>query len=94
MDSLHIGVSSWIIQDGNYPDFRIGDALNIALQFHPYRICESKSNSQQDRTHRSLGVVGGNHEVSQDSGYRHIQPNRECPFCDFSVSRNLMRDRE
>ncbi len=43
MDSLYIGVSSWIIQDGNYPDFRIGDALNIALQFHPYRICESKN---------------------------------------------------
>ena len=45
MDSLFIGVSSWIIQDGNYPDFRIGDAINIALEFHPYRVCESKSNS-------------------------------------------------
>lgn len=45
MDSLFIGVSSWIIQDGNYPDFRIGDAINIALEFHPYRVCESTSNS-------------------------------------------------
>ncbi|XZE35645.1 hypothetical protein SH501x_001147 [Pirellulaceae bacterium SH501] len=45
MDSLFVGVSSWIIQDGNYPDFRIGDAINIALEFHPYRACESKSKS-------------------------------------------------
>jgi hypothetical protein len=43
MESLYIGVSSWIIQDGNYPDFRIGDAINIALEFHPYRICESRN---------------------------------------------------
>ncbi len=45
MDSLRIGVSSWIIQDGNYPDFRIGDAINIALEFYPFRLCESSSNS-------------------------------------------------
>lgn len=45
MNSLHIGVSSWIIQDGNYPDFRIGDVARFALEFHPHTIQESKASS-------------------------------------------------
>ena len=33
MDEIQIGVSSWIIQDGNYDDFRIGDHRKFALEF-------------------------------------------------------------
>jgi hypothetical protein len=47
MNTLHIGVSSWIIQDGNYPDFRIGDIVKLALECHPRRIIESSANSKQ-----------------------------------------------
>jgi hypothetical protein len=32
---LHVGVSSWIIQDGNYRDFRVGEAAKFALEFYP-----------------------------------------------------------
>jgi hypothetical protein len=46
MNTLHIGVSSWIIQDGNYPDFRIGDVVRFALECHPHRILESSANSK------------------------------------------------
>jgi hypothetical protein len=33
-NSLSIGLSSWIIQDGNYPDFKKGDTASFALEFY------------------------------------------------------------
>ena len=30
----HIGLSSWIIQDGNYPDFAVGREASFALEFY------------------------------------------------------------
>lgn len=35
MDSLNIGLSSWIIQDGNYNDFSVGQKTEFALEFYP-----------------------------------------------------------
>ena len=35
MNSLRVGVESWIIQDGNYPDFRAGQEARFAMQFGP-----------------------------------------------------------
>lgn len=35
MDVLQIGVSSWIIQDGNYDDFEVGKSYKFALEFCP-----------------------------------------------------------
>ena len=35
MEKLHVGVDSWIIQDGNYPDFHVGQVVKFALEFHP-----------------------------------------------------------
>jgi hypothetical protein len=34
MEALHIGVSPWIIQDGNYGDFAVGDEVSFALEFY------------------------------------------------------------
>jgi hypothetical protein len=34
MQSLQIGLSSWIIQDGNYPDFQAGQEYRFALEFY------------------------------------------------------------
>ena len=31
---MRIGIASWIIQDGNYPDFAVGDVRTFALEFH------------------------------------------------------------
>jgi len=45
MDSLHVGVQSWIIHDGNYPDFRIGDVCHFALEFCPDSLGESAASS-------------------------------------------------
>ena len=31
---MKIGLSAWIIQDGNYPDFAVGDVRSFALEFY------------------------------------------------------------
>lgn len=59
MNSLHIGVSSWIIQDGNYPNFRIGDVARFALEFHPHTIRESTETSTS-----CMRVNGSNYRVT------------------------------
>jgi hypothetical protein len=33
-----IGLASWIIQDGNYGDFSVGEEVRFALEFYPYGI--------------------------------------------------------
>jgi hypothetical protein len=30
----NIGLSAWIIQDGNYPDFAVGETVEFAVEFH------------------------------------------------------------
>jgi hypothetical protein len=59
MNSLQIGISSWIIQDGNYPDFRIGDVVRLALEFHPHAIRESSTTSTS-----CSHVSGSNYRVT------------------------------
>jgi len=36
-----IGLSSWIIQDGNYPDFTVGQQAEFALELCPQSVCLS-----------------------------------------------------
>jgi hypothetical protein len=47
MDSLNIGIDAWIIQDGNYGDFSVGQEAQFALEFYPHSLkssnCESPS---------------------------------------------------
>lgn len=31
---MRIGLDAWIIQDGNYPDFAVGDVRHFALEFY------------------------------------------------------------
>ncbi len=38
MDPLNVGVDSWIIQDGNYGDFTVGQKIQFALEFYPHSI--------------------------------------------------------
>lgn len=35
MELLNVGLESWIIQDGNYADFRVGEEADFALEFYP-----------------------------------------------------------
>lgn len=41
MHSLNIGIDSWIIQDGNYNDFSVGEKAEFALEFSPYSMKSS-----------------------------------------------------
>lgn len=45
MDSLNIGLSSWIIQDGNYGDFSVGQKTEFALEFYPSSVKASACTS-------------------------------------------------
>src|SRR5262245_42421183 len=38
METFQIGLASWIIQDGNYADFSVGQDTQFALEFHPYSL--------------------------------------------------------
>ncbi len=43
----NIGLSAWIIQDGNYPDFAVGETVEFAVEFclrpgTPVEFCESE----------------------------------------------------
>lgn len=43
MQKFFVGVDSWIIQDGNYGDFQVGDAARFALEFYPHAIHPARS---------------------------------------------------
>ena len=38
MEPLNICVDSWIIRDGNYGDFTVGQEARFALEFYPYSL--------------------------------------------------------
>jgi hypothetical protein len=38
MKQINVGLSSWIIQDGNYDDFRVDQEASFALEFYPHSI--------------------------------------------------------
>lgn len=45
MKSLSVGLDAWIILDGNYPDFRVGQSARFALEFYPHTIRASELRS-------------------------------------------------
>lgn len=38
INTFDIGLSAWIIQDGNYPEFSVGDRAKFALELDPERL--------------------------------------------------------
>jgi hypothetical protein len=47
MKQWQIGISSWIIQDGNYEDFKIGDQSKFAIEFYSENMEKTNSNSKK-----------------------------------------------
>lgn len=43
MSSLFVGIDSWVIQDGNYPDLAVGQSLAFALEFRPLAVNPTKT---------------------------------------------------
>lgn len=43
MQKLSIGLDSWIIQDGNYGDFAVGEARKFALEFSGKQLTSSQT---------------------------------------------------
>lgn len=44
---LNIGLSAWIIQDGNYGDFEAGRAYRFALEFYPQEVHSTLESSRE-----------------------------------------------
>ena len=59
---LHIGLDSWIVQDGNYEDFTTGESYRFALEFLPHDIAPSTPADENG----ALGLhhmIGATHET-------------------------------
>jgi hypothetical protein len=50
MGSLNVGVDAWVIQDGNYGDFAVGQRAEFALEFYP-RSLKSADSQSPSATH-------------------------------------------
>jgi hypothetical protein len=59
MNDLIVGLSSWIIQDGNYPDLVRGQKAAFALEFHP----------AQPLSVSAIAIAPFRMHVSNDSNY-------------------------
>lgn len=46
MELLNVGVDAWIIQDGNYGDFSVGQKVKFALEFYPHSLSRSQRKSK------------------------------------------------
>ena len=55
-DSLHVGLDSWIIQDGNYADFQSGAEYRFALEFYPHALAPAPNTLLPQLRHRTGGV--------------------------------------
>ena len=59
METINIGVASWIIQDGNYHDFSLGETHQFALEFYaPKPLKRSREQMPQ-----MVAVVGNEYDV-------------------------------
>jgi hypothetical protein len=65
MELLTVALDSWIIQDGNYGEFQIGDLTTFALEFQP-RLETIEMTSE--------ALVGPSSEHIADSIYRVVAP--------------------
>lgn len=48
MNLWNIGIEAWIIQDGNYPDFRKGQLAEFALFFQPHSLLHASKSKELD----------------------------------------------
>jgi hypothetical protein len=44
--TLNVGIASWIIQDGNYPDFEAGKEYRFALEMFPIAMAASRNRAR------------------------------------------------
>jgi hypothetical protein len=44
---MQIGIDAWIIQDGNYPDFEVGQSARFALEFYAHSVAAATAPVQR-----------------------------------------------
>jgi hypothetical protein len=77
MNEWRIGISSWIIQDGNYGDFRRQERAEFALEFYPG---SWHPNSTSEKP--ALWIGGSNYKVNAEV----IHVSKRCFVIDFGIS--------
>lgn len=57
---MRVGLAAWIVQDGNYPDFAVGDVRSFALEFYaqPFSVAQSGSIACTLRKNCTYDVCG------------------------------------
>jgi hypothetical protein len=76
MSEWKIGISAWIIQDGNYGDFRCHERAEFALEFYPLQ-CQPSSSSEKQAHCLDASRYNVNAEV--------VFIAERCFFIDFGV---------
>lgn len=57
MRIVHVGLSAWIVQDGNYGDFAVGDSHRFALEFGPEHLVETGSSMDDNLLQHRSGAL-------------------------------------
>ena len=58
MELLNVGLSSWIIQDGNYADFSVGQETQFALEFYSPSLKSSECNRRS-----AVSLIGSQYQT-------------------------------
>ena len=65
---LYIGLSSWIIQDGNYGDFAQWQEARFALKFHPRQGLHTTTEGPKTARHLTASQYHGSQVVFAGEG--------------------------
>jgi hypothetical protein len=79
---ISIGLSAWIIQDGNYGDFSVGQRARFALEFHPHAM------ERTQRTEPFLHHLGGGRHRARG---RVVFASKEAWVLDCGVLSDIVR---
>ena len=76
MNNVNVGLSSWIIQDGNYGDFSTGKTYEFALEFYPRSLHSPATQSKQCQL-----IEGSNYRIRGQLVFSH----KEATVIDFGL---------
>ncbi len=84
---LIIGLAGWIIQDGNYPDFSVGDKREFALEFYPISIASGSHKSSL--SHQKFNVYDFNAITEYHDGKSCVIDFGIKAFQEYNAPKNL-----
>lgn len=74
---INIGLPAWVIQDGNYPEFKLGKEYRFALEFFPRIILSEAATGKSHLAHRE----GSDYDIEGAV----VFADDECWVIDFGI---------